>query len=163
VVRRKEKIEEWNATPGLDFCENCVFMDEARFNLHTQINHGRSRKGTPAKGTISTAKGVTITILGAISDAGIIDISLRKAKAVSRSKERKINGKAVDAANGRICTRTEHYLAYLLNVMDVLNKNNMQGYYLVIENAPIYTPAKVLDLIESRRYKCYIFHHSLHF
>jgi hypothetical protein len=47
--------------------------------------------------------------------------------------------------------------------MDVLNKNNMQGYYLVIENAPIYAPAKVLDLIESRRYKSYIFHHSLHF
>ena len=52
----KGEIEEKNATPGLDFCENCVFMDEARFNLHTQINHGRSRKGTPAKGTISAAK-----------------------------------------------------------------------------------------------------------
>jgi transposase len=38
--------------------------------------------------------------------------------------------------------------------MDVLNKNNMQGYYLVMDNAPIHTPAKVLDLIESRRYKC---------
>jgi len=86
-----------------------------------------------------------------------------KAKAVSRSKERKINGKAVDAANGLICTRTEHYFAYLLNVKDVLNKNNMQGYYSVIENAPIYTLAKVLDLIESRRYKCYVLHHSLHF
>jgi hypothetical protein len=49
VVRRKEKIEEWNATPGLDFCENCVFMDEARFNLHTQINHGRSRKAHQQK------------------------------------------------------------------------------------------------------------------
>lgn len=98
-----------------------------------------------------------------MSDAGIIDTSLRKLKAVSRPRNRKINGKAVDAVNGRICTRTEHYLAYLLNVMEVLNKNNMQGYYLVMENAPIHTPAKVLDLIESRRYKCYIFHHTLHF
>jgi transposase len=35
VVLRKEKIEEWNAIPCLDFCKNCVFIDEARFNLHT--------------------------------------------------------------------------------------------------------------------------------
>jgi transposase len=154
VALRKEKVEEWNATPGLDFCKNCVFIDEAGFNLHTQRNHGRSRKGTPAKGTIPTAKGVTITILGAISDAGIIDISLRKPKAVSTSKKRKVNGRAVDTVNGRIGTRTEHYLAYLSNVMDVLDKNSMQGYYLVMDNAPIHTPAKVRDLIESRRYKC---------
>ena len=63
----------------------------------------------------------------------------------------------MDAVNGRIGTRTDHYLAYLSNVMDVLDKNNMQGYYLVMYNAPIHTPAKVLDLIESRRYKCLYF------
>ena len=58
-------------------------------------------------------KGVTITILGAISDARVIDISLRKPQAVSASKKRKVDGKAVDAVNGRIGTRTEHFLAYL--------------------------------------------------
>ena len=73
-----------------------MFINEAGFNLHTQRNHGCSRRGTPAKGTIPTAKGVTITILGAISDAGVTDI-------------------------------TEHFLAYVSNVMDVLDKNNMQG------------------------------------
>ena len=154
VALRKEKVEEWKATPSLDFCKNCVFIDEAGFNLHTQRNHGRSRRGTPAKGTIPTAKGVTITILGAISDAGVIDISLRKPQAVSTSKKRKVDGKAVDAVNGRIGTRTEQFLAYVSNVMDVLDKNNMQGYYLVMDNAPIHTPAKVRDLVESRHYKC---------
>jgi hypothetical protein len=29
------------------------------------------------------------------------------------------------------------------NVMDVLDKNKMQGYYLVMENTSIHTPAKV--------------------
>ena len=58
VALRKEKVEEWKATRSLDFCKNCVFIDEAGFNLHTQRNHGCSRRGTPAKGTIPTAKGL---------------------------------------------------------------------------------------------------------
>ena len=98
-------------------------------------------------------KGVTITILGAISDARVIDISLRKPQAVSTSKKRKVDGKAVDAVNGRIGTRTEHFLAYLSNVMDVLDKSKMQGYYLVMDNAPIHTPAKVRNPVEGRHYR----------
>jgi hypothetical protein len=47
---------------------------------------------------------------------------LRKPQAVSTSKKRKVDGKAVDAVNGRIGTRTGHFLAYILNVMDVLDK-----------------------------------------
>jgi hypothetical protein len=36
-----------------------MFNDETGFNLHTQWNNGRSRKDTPAKGTVPTAKGIT--------------------------------------------------------------------------------------------------------
>jgi hypothetical protein len=32
---RKERIEEWDAIPELDYGKNCVFIDEAGFNLHT--------------------------------------------------------------------------------------------------------------------------------
>ena len=81
--------------------------------MHIQRNFGRSLKGTPARGTVPTGRGVTVSILGAISEAGVIYVSLRKPQAVSASKKRKANGKAVDAVNGRIGTRTEHYLAYL--------------------------------------------------
>jgi transposase len=56
--------------------------------------------------------------------------------------------------NGRIETRTERYLAYLSNVMNVLHRRNMKGHYLVMDNAPIHTPATVRDLVESRGYKC---------
>ena len=79
---------------------------------------------------------------------------MKEPQAVSTSKKRKVNGKAVDVVTGRIGTRTEHYLAYLSSVMNVLDKNNMQGYYLVMDNTPTHTPAKVRDVIESRRYKC---------
>jgi len=99
---RRERIEEWEATPELDYGKNCVFIDEAGFNLHTQRNYGRSRKGTPAKGIVPTAKGITITILGAISQAGVIDISLRKPQAVSISKKRKANDTRAMVVSGRV-------------------------------------------------------------
>jgi hypothetical protein len=46
-------------------------------------------KGTPAKSIVPTGRGVTVTILGAISEARVIDISLKKAQAVAMSKKRK--------------------------------------------------------------------------
>jgi hypothetical protein len=57
----------------------------------------------------------------------VIDISLRKPQAVSTSKKSKVDGKAVDAVNGRIGTRTEHSLAYLSNVMDDLDKYKIKA------------------------------------
>ena len=151
---RREKIEEWEAIPELDYAKNCVFIDEAGFNLHTQRNYGGSRKGTPAKGIVPTAKGITVTILGAISQAGVIDISLSKPQAVSMSKKRKTNGAKAMSVSGRVGTRTEHFLAYISNVMDVLDRNDMKGNYLVMDNAPIHTPVKVRELVGSRGYKC---------
>ena len=56
--------------------------------------------------------------------------------------------------SGRVGTRTEHFLAYISNVMDVLDKNDMKGLYLVMDNAPIHSPVKIRDLVESRGYKC---------
>src|ERR1700757_948426 len=56
--------------------------------------------------------------------------------------------------NGRVGTRTEHLLTYISNVMDVLDRHNMKWHYLVMDNAPIHTPVKVRDLIESRGYRC---------
>ena len=35
-----------------------------------------------------------------------------------------------DGVSGRIKTRTDHFLTYISNVMDVLDRNNMKGKYL---------------------------------
>jgi hypothetical protein len=34
--------------------------------------------------------------------------------------------------------------------MDILDKNKMQGYDLMMNNAPIHRPAKVRDFVEGR-------------
>ena len=120
----KGKSGKWKAIQHLAFTKDCVFIDESGFKLHTQRSVGRSLKGTPARGTIPTGRGVT-SILGAIPEAWIIDISLKKPQAIPMSKKTKGNGKVVIVINGRIGTRAEHYLAYLCNVMDVLDRNNM--------------------------------------
>ena len=109
---RKEKVEEWEKMQDMDFSKNCVFVDEAGFNLHIQRSFGRSLKGTPAKGTVPTGRGVTVSILGAISEAGVIDISLKKPHTAKVVKTTKGKGKGVTTVNARVGTRTEHYLAY---------------------------------------------------
>ncbi|KAL1925911.1 hypothetical protein VTP01DRAFT_7250 [Rhizomucor pusillus] len=118
----------------LDFAKNCVFVDEAGFNLHTQRNFGRSLKRKSAKAVIPT------------------DISVKKPEAVS-AKKRKADGKEVKV-NGKVGTRTEHYLSYLSNVMDVMDKNGMKGHYIVMDNAPIHKPRVIRRVVEERGYKC---------
>lgn len=152
IALRKAIVEQYKSDADMDFSKNCVFIDEAGFNLHTQRNHGRSLKGTPAKGTVPTGKGVTFTILGAISQAGIINIGVKKPESAS-SKKRRADGKEVKI-NGKVGTRTEHFLAYLNNVMDTLDKNNIKGQYIVMDNAPIHKPKVIKTLIEERGHKC---------
>lgn len=149
---RKAIVEQYKSDTAMDFSNNCVFIDEAGFNLHTQRNHGRSSKGTPAKSTVPTGKGVTFTILGAISQAGIINIGVKKPESAS-SKKRKADGKEVKI-NGKVGTRTEHFLAYITNVMNTLDKNNIKGQHIVMDNAPIHKPKVIKALIEERGHKC---------
>ncbi|KAI8048502.1 DDE superfamily endonuclease-domain-containing protein [Thamnidium elegans] len=152
-LKRRETVLEWMATKDIDFEKNCVFLDEAGFNPHISRSRGWSKKGKPAKSIVPTSRGTSITILGAISAQGVIDISLRKPITVVGSKKRKGDGTVV-TTTARIGTRTEHYLGYLSNVMDVLDKNNLKGNYIVMNNAPIHKPATVRKSIEDRGYKC---------
>ncbi|KAG0938528.1 hypothetical protein G6F30_007717 [Rhizopus arrhizus] len=91
LKKRKETILQWLADKEMDFENNCVFLDEAGFNLHMTRTRGWSKKGAPAKTTVPASKGTTITILGAISSAGVIDISLRKPIMVSGAKKRRVD------------------------------------------------------------------------
>ncbi|CEG67929.1 hypothetical protein RMATCC62417_04276 [Rhizopus microsporus] len=135
IENRKTTVESWIATTDMDFEKNCVFLDEAGFNLNTTRNRGWSKKDKPAKTIVLSARGISITILGAISADGVIDISLRK-------------------PTSAISTRSEHFLSYLNSMMDCLDRNGLHGYYIVMDNAPIHKPATIRKLIEDRGYKC---------
>lgn len=84
----KEKIEELQPVSDMDFTRNCVFVDEARFNLYTERNYDLSRKDTPTNSVVPKPKDITISIAGAILQTGVIDISSKKPHAVSHLKEK---------------------------------------------------------------------------
>ena len=79
-------------------------------------------KGSPAKRAVPNATGVAVSTLGAISEVGVIGISVQEPQAASVLKKRRLNGKAVQVVSGRIGRRTEHQRSYLSNVIDVLGK-----------------------------------------
>lgn len=53
--------------------------------MHIQRNFGRALRGTPGKG-------ITVSILAAIYQAGVMDISLRKPQAASTSRRERQMG-----------------------------------------------------------------------
>ncbi|KAI9258420.1 hypothetical protein EDC94DRAFT_543525 [Helicostylum pulchrum] len=119
IRERRERVETYIADKDMDFEPNCVFLVEAGVNLHIVRNRGLSAKGKHVKAIVPMNRGTSITILGAISFAEVIDISLRKSTSVTNTKKRKLDGKAVKVTKG---TNTSHYLNYFCNVMDVLDK-----------------------------------------
>lgn len=52
--------------------------------MHIRQNFGRSKCGMPAKTVLPSNRGITITIVGAICEKGVIDLILRKPKAVKK-------------------------------------------------------------------------------
>ncbi|KAG2192701.1 hypothetical protein INT47_009303 [Mucor saturninus] len=124
IEQRKLAVETWLGDEEIDFQKNCVFIDETGFNVNITRNRGWSKKGTPAKAIVPSARSTSITILGAISVDAVIDISLRKPTSSVTTKKRKVDGREVKI-NGRVGTRSEHFLTYLSSMMDCLDRNGL--------------------------------------
>ncbi|OAD73062.1 hypothetical protein PHYBLDRAFT_146375 [Phycomyces blakesleeanus NRRL 1555(-)] len=154
IEMRQERILEWQQLADFNYLSNCVFIDEAGFNMHIKRTFDHSVSGTLAKTTVPTQRGVSITILGAMCKRGIVSLSLKKPTAAATKKKRKLDIYTNVEVNGRIGTRTQHYLDFLSHTMDVLDSQGMQGRYLIMDNAPIHKADEVKDFISSGGYKC---------
>lgn len=165
IETRIARINEWRADLEMDYAINCVFVDEAGFNMHLRRNLGRSIKGTPAKQVVPSNRGVSISIIGAICELGIIDLTLRKPTPVTKKstkgkKKRKRNDdsaeeavEAVEEVNGRVGTRAIHFLEFLDGVLTSLDQNGITGRYIVMDNATIHKTDKIRNYIQERGYK----------
>ncbi|CEI99599.1 hypothetical protein RMCBS344292_13684 [Rhizopus microsporus] len=78
-------VQKWQQT-DLDFTTNCVFLDESAFHINLKRGMAWSKKGTLAIVTIPTTKANATSILGAISAAGLINVSLRVPKRIKKRK-----------------------------------------------------------------------------
>lgn len=117
--------------------------------MHIRRNFGRSKRGVPAKAVIPANRGITVSIIGAICEKGMIDLFAHKPKAVQKKandmkKRKRGNGKTEKLeVNARVGTRSKHFLEFLVGVMDILGQFGMKGRYLVMDNAAIHKVTEV--------------------
>jgi hypothetical protein len=160
-------IEQWKEA-GVNFQTNCVFVDEAGF--HSQMMRARawSKVGEPASVKVHTQKGINISIVGCISMSGTINFSkvepLKKSDAEKIAKEfpqkegtgKKRKVSEVEGSKPKPLkkgTTAYHIVRFMEAVMDVLDRHDKKGYFIVMDNCRIHHSAFVVKAINDRGYK----------
>ncbi|CEG75676.1 hypothetical protein RMATCC62417_10683 [Rhizopus microsporus] len=155
IQKRLEWAKKWLAT-DMDFVMNCVFIDESAFSINLRRTYGYAPAGKKAIVETKSTRAKTHTILGAISAAGVVQVSIRKppVKKKDQSKKRKlVDGASTTVKRSGACTH--HYICFLEDVMNVMDNHiQFQNYYLVMDNAPIHQSKEIEELITSRGYRC---------
>ncbi|KAI8644075.1 hypothetical protein BD408DRAFT_414025 [Parasitella parasitica] len=64
---RYKWTNEWAINSDMNYLENCVFVDEAGFNINMRSPFARSMRGAPAIVETPTTRVITPTVLGAIT------------------------------------------------------------------------------------------------
>ena len=137
----------------MDFTSNCVFIDEAAFHINLKRNFSWPKEGSCAVVKVPRTRAKTTAILGVISPFGVVNISVRRPRALDQSKKRKVNGgtKAKVSNNGG--TVVGHYFNFISSVLDIMDRHEQfRGHYLVMDSAPIHTHEDIQKDIESRCY-----------
>lgn len=101
-------VREWENT-DMNFLTNCVLLDESAFDIIMNCSRAWSKKGTRAIVTRPTTRANTISILGAISAAGLITVGVKKPRP---AKKRKTEGYVSSG------TLTGHYISFLKMTLD---------------------------------------------
>ncbi|KAG2192802.1 hypothetical protein INT47_005349 [Mucor saturninus] len=121
---RANWVDHWIGN-GMDYLNNCIFVDESGFDINMRRSRGWSQRGTEAIITAPSARGVSHTVIGAISAIGVVNLS----------------------------TTGGHYLQFLSDTMDIMDEfPEMKGYFIIMDNAPIYVPGVIDPVIVKRGY-----------
>lgn len=129
----------------MDYLSNCIFIDEAAFHINMKRTIIWSKIGSRAEVVIPKTRAKATTILGAISPYGVINVKVRKPRAVNQNKKRKAGGgKAVINTQSRGGTVTGHYFNFICDIMDALDKHEeFKNCHIVMDNAPIHKNADI--------------------
>lgn len=153
--KRYHWAKKWVENTDMNYLKNCVFVDEAGFNINMRSPNARSVKGTPAIIETPTTRAITHTILGAITAHDVISIQIREPL---KPKRVKVDGsqkrKKPVAKPLRKGTVTGHYARFISKTLDEMDKfPEMKNFYIVMDNAPIHTSDSIKNLIEARGYR----------
>ncbi|KAG2215075.1 hypothetical protein INT45_007368 [Circinella minor] len=144
----------------IDYESNCIFIDECPFNASMRRNYGWSERGRPVHIKVKTRRSPTITLLAAVCNDGLVEVSLRIPQKADKKRRAKVKRsqttkeKEDEEKNGEQemkktkGTNSHDFLAFLHLVMDRLEEQGRTGCYLVIDNAPIYVAWWIKDEIK---------------
>jgi hypothetical protein len=158
-------ITHWVAAE-VDFMTNCVFIDESGFSSHQIRKRAWSRIGEPAIVKVPTQKGVNVSIVGCTASWGIInfnkveplkpsDAALIKKEFPQPENKKKRKAKTGEAAKpqAKKGTTVYHIAKFIKANMDILDKQNKKGVFIVMYNCRIHHSHFVVKAINKRGYK----------
>ncbi|KAG1450377.1 hypothetical protein G6F56_008368 [Rhizopus delemar] len=154
IEKRAVWVEEWLAK-GMLYLQNCVFLDESGFDINMTRERAWSARGEPAIVETPSGRATSHTVLGAISSVGVVNVSMREPGNVKRRKmagatKRKAPSDKISMPKG---TTGAHYMHFIIDTMDIMDTfPKMQGFHIVMDNAPIHIPSVIDPLIEKRGY-----------
>lgn len=85
IEARAVWVAEW-LTKGIDYHNKCVFLHKSGFNINMTRGRAWSKVGEPVIEITPSTKAVSKTALGAVSSAGVVNVSVREAGSVKRRK-----------------------------------------------------------------------------
>ncbi|KAG1049283.1 hypothetical protein G6F43_008382 [Rhizopus delemar] len=152
---RANWVKQWQQK-GLHFMKNCVFLDEAGFDVNMRRSRGWAQRGKPAIEETTSARGVSHTVIGAISAYGVVNVSLRepgnvkKRRVVGAKKRKAPEGVAAAIPKG---TTTGHFVQFISDTLDIMDEfPNLKGFHIVMDNALIHHHYVVDPIITQRGY-----------
>ena len=128
-----------------------MFIDEAAFSINLRRTVGWSRVGSKTVVEAAATRAKTHTVLGAICAAGVVQIGMRSPP--TGNKKRKLDEDT--SKHSGVGTNTHHYIVFLNEVMNTMDQHpEFEGYYLVMDNAPIHQSKAIDTFIRNRGYRC---------
>ncbi|KAG1473609.1 hypothetical protein G6F56_000857 [Rhizopus delemar] len=114
IQSRAVWVKEW-LEKGMVYTRNCVFLDESGFDTNMTRGRAWSAIGKPAIVETPSGRAVSHTVLGAISSAGVVNVSMREPGNIKRRKvvgatKRKTPGDKLSVSSG---TTGSHYMHYI--------------------------------------------------
>ncbi|CEP10225.1 hypothetical protein [Parasitella parasitica] len=128
IKLRHQIISEWKAA-GVVFQKNCVFIMRRRDSTLTKLE----------------------VELGLLKDSDVAKIA--KGFPVPESKQRKAKTEEVPKTKVKKGTTAYHVVHFVRDAMDVLDKLDKKGFYIVMDNCRVHHSHYVVEPIKSRGYK----------
>ncbi|KAG1470494.1 hypothetical protein G6F56_002655 [Rhizopus delemar] len=160
---RYEWFMKWKDS-DLDYTKNCVFIDEAGFDINMRNNWARSAVGTPAQVKIEKTRSSYHTIIGAKT-------AKPKKRKLAGGKEQRAGDIIIEeptienvdveeraaVENNKPVTKgitTAHFVKFMNELLDIMDMDEiLMGDYLVMDNCTIHKSHPMIKKIESRGYR----------